>query len=63
MRNKNISASGMFAILFLFVWIVLSWVTHVAVCIKTSAWLFLIAGAICVPVAWIHGTGYWLGLW
>lgn len=42
-------------------WIALSWVTHVVVCLKTASWGFLIAGAIVFPIAWIHGTGIWLG--
>lgn len=38
-----------------------AWITHVVVCIKTASWLFLIAGAIFFPIAWVHGVGYWLG--
>jgi hypothetical protein len=44
-------------------WIVLAWLTHVIVCIKTASWLFLIAGAIMFPIALVHGTGYWFGVW
>ena len=44
-------------------WIIASWVTHVIVCIKVGSWGFLIAGAIFVPVAVIHGTGIWFGVW
>lgn len=44
-------------------WIILSWTTHVIVCIKAASWGFLIAGAICFPVAVFHGTGYWFGVW
>lgn len=40
-----------------------AWATHVIVCIKTSSWLFLIAGAIAAPVGIIHGIGIWLGVW
>jgi hypothetical protein len=40
----------------------LGWLTHVAVCIKTASWLFLIAGAICFPVGVVHGWGVWLGV-
>lgn len=47
----------------LMAWIIASWVTHVIVCIKAGAWGFLIAGAIFVPVAVIHGTGIWFGAW
>jgi hypothetical protein len=27
-----------------------------------SAWDFLIAGAIVFPIAWVHGTGIWFGI-
>jgi hypothetical protein len=40
-----------------------AWATHVIVCIKASAWLFLIAGALFVPVGVIHGLGVWVGAW
>ena len=45
------------------VWVIASWLTHVVVCIKTSSWGFLIAGAIFFPVAVVHGTGSWFGIW
>lgn len=41
----------------------LAWLTHVIVCIKAGAWLFLIAGAIFAPIGVIHGTGVWFGAW
>jgi hypothetical protein len=44
-----------------FAWIILSWITHIVVCLQTAAWGFLVAGAILVPIAWIHGTGIWFG--
>ena len=40
-----------------------AWATHVIVCIKTAAWLFLIAGAIAAPVGIVHGAGIWFGAW
>lgn len=43
-------------------WVGLAWFTHVVVCIKSSSWLFLLAGAIFFPVGCVHGTGVWLGL-
>ena len=43
------------------VWITLAWITHIAACIQTSSWLFMLAGAIFFPIAWVHGTGLWLG--
>jgi hypothetical protein len=43
------------------IWLAAAWVTHVVVCLKTASWGFLIAGAIMFPIAWIHGTGIWLG--
>ena len=44
-------------------WVAASWITHVVVCIKAASWGFLIAGAIFVPIAVIHGTGIWFGAW
>lgn len=43
--------------------LVAAWLTHVVVCIKTASWLFLIAGAIAVPVGMVHGVGIWFGVW
>jgi len=43
------------------VWLIGSWLTHIVVCLKMASWGFLIAGAIVFPIAWIHGTGIWLG--
>lgn len=40
-----------------------AWITHVYVCFTTEAYGFLIAGAICFPVAVVHGWGIWLGVW
>lgn len=45
------------------IWLIGSWITHVVVCIQTAAWGFLIAGALLFPIANIHGTGIWFGLW
>lgn len=47
----------------LIVWCIAAWITHIVVCLKTSAWGFLIAGALVFPIAWIHGTGIWFGWW
>jgi hypothetical protein len=43
-------------------WIAASWITHIVVCLQTAAWGFLVAGAILFPIAWIHGTGVWFGI-
>jgi hypothetical protein len=43
-------------------WIVAAWITHIVVCLQTAAWGFLIAGAVVFPIAWVHGTGIWLGI-
>lgn len=40
-----------------------AWLTHVIVCIQTSSWVFLLAGAICAPVGVVHGIGLWFGAW
>ena len=48
--------------LFLFLWVAAAaWITHIVVCLKTAAYGFLIAGAIMFPIAWVHGTGIWIG--
>jgi len=52
----------LFGLVFL-VLAIASWLTHIIVCIKHSEWLFLIAGAIFIPVSWVHGVGVWLGYW
>ena len=39
-----------------------AWCTHVLICLKTGAWLFLLAGAICFPVGIVHGVAIWFGL-
>lgn len=44
-------------------WVLASWITHVVVCLATSAWGFLIAGALLFPIACVHGTGIWFGWW
>lgn len=44
-------------------WIVSAWLTHIVVCLQDGSWGFLIAGALFVPIAWIHGTGVWFGAW
>ena len=38
----------------------LAWLTHVFTCFATSAWGFLIAGAIFFPVGILHGFYIWL---
>lgn len=40
-----------------------TWTTHVITCINREEWLFLIAGAIAVPIGIIHGFGIWIGVW
>lgn len=47
--------------LFIVAWGILAWFTHVVVCIQSSSWLFLLAGAIFFPIGWVHGTGVWFG--
>ena len=42
-------------------WLIAAWITHIVVCLGEEAWGFLIAGAIMVPIAVIHGTGIWFG--
>lgn len=47
----------------LVVWVVAAWFTHLYTCFTEQAWGFLIGGAIFFPVAWVHGTGIWFGVW
>lgn len=44
------------------IWVIAAWITHIVVCLKTASWGFLVAGAILFPIAWIHGTGIWFGI-
>ena len=44
-------------------WAFASWFTHVIVCLNAGKWGFLIAGALLVPIAFVHGTGVWFGAW
>jgi len=44
------------------VWSLAAWLTHIITCLGEEAWGFLIAGAIMFPIAIIHGTGIWLGV-
>jgi hypothetical protein len=41
----------------------IAWGTHIVVCLQDERWGFLIAGAIAVPVAVVHGVGIWFGWW
>ena len=40
-----------------------AWVQHIHTCFTEERWGFLVAGAICFPVAIVHGVGIWLGVW
>ena len=40
-----------------------AWITHIVVCFQQGEWGYLIAGALVVPIAVIHGFGVWFGLW
>jgi len=44
-------------------WIVASWLTHIVYALKIELHSLLIAGAVFWPIAWIHGTGVWIGAW
>lgn len=41
---------------------ILAMITHIGVCIKTSAWILLLFGLFFAPVGIIHGIGIWLGI-
>lgn len=38
-----------------------AWLTHIIVCIQTSAWVLLLSGAILFPIGIVHGIGVWFG--
>ena len=46
----------------LIAWVMAAWMTHIVVCLQSASWGFLVAGAIVIPIAWIHGTGIWFGI-
>lgn len=60
--NKLLAGLG-FGYLAIVIASLAAWITHVVVCIKSAAWLFLIAGAILAPIGVIHGIGVWFGTW
>ncbi len=65
---KTSHQSGISSLGFLFmVSIILAmssaWLTHVVTCFQDDRWGFLIAGALCFPVAIFHGFGLWFGIW
>ena len=38
-----------------------AWITHIVTAIAAKSWLFMIVGALIVPVAFVHGVSVWLG--
>lgn len=55
---ENVTALAV--ITFFAIWVA-TWITHVIVCIKTSAWILLIIGIFVPPIGWVHGAGVWFG--
>ncbi len=47
----------------IFLWAGASWFTHLIICFQEGAWGFLVAGGLFFPIALVHGTGIWFGLW
>ena len=43
-------------------WFALAWLTHVVACIQSASWALLFIGSFIFPIAWVHGTGIWLGM-
>lgn len=41
--------------------LIASWITHVAACIKASAWVLLVIGVFVPPIGWLHGVLVWFG--
>lgn len=44
------------------VFVASAWITHVVTCLSAGSWGFLVAGALLVPIALVHGVGIWLGV-
>jgi hypothetical protein len=59
--SKDADSGATLAAFLFIVWVFASWLTHIIVCLQEGSWGFLIAGALFVPIAWIHGTGVWFG--
>lgn len=58
MKNKSILAP--------LIWVIIAvapWINHIVYCFHTEKYLLLIAGAIVVPVGWLHGVGLFFGWW
>jgi hypothetical protein len=62
MKKSPSEAMNITAVIFMG-WVITSWLTHVIFCLMTSSWGFLVAGALLFPIACVHGTGLWFGLW
>ncbi|WP_189553051.1 hypothetical protein [Mesorhizobium sp. M8A.F.Ca.ET.021.01.1.1] len=39
-----------------------AWFTHVYACILSDRIGLLFAGSLIPPIGWVHGVGYWFGL-
>ncbi len=46
----------------LIAWVILSWITHIVVCIQQAKWILLLVGAFVFPVGCVHGTGVWFDI-
>ncbi|HMN14540.1 MAG TPA: hypothetical protein PKD55_19660 [Bellilinea sp.] len=60
---KAFAVFGLIPIIAAWLIAIAAWITHVIVCIKTSAWILLLFGCIVAPIGVIHGVGTWLGVW
>lgn len=38
-----------------------AWITHIVVSIAAQAWMFMIVGALILPVGIVHGYATWFG--
>lgn len=60
--SERASIGGIFAAVLLTLTALIAMITHVVVCIKTSAWILLLFGLFFAPVGIIHGVGTWFGV-
>jgi hypothetical protein len=40
-----------------------AWLTHIVVCLQTAKPVFLVLGALLVPIGVVHGTVRWFTFW
>ena len=63
MKIKANDTSSIIIALSLILALFAPWFNHIIYCFKHHEYILLVAGAIVIPVGWLHGLGLWLGFW